>query len=80
MASATSGDLDRSVDYDPQTLIFAAEQESATVSGKGQLAETAQKETNPRQIAKVFIRVRIYPPGKTDVLRVPPFPTQAPAP
>jgi type VI secretion system protein ImpL len=78
--AATPGDLDRSVDSDPQTLIFTAEQESATVSGKGQLSETSQKETIPRQIAKVFIRVRIYPPGKSGVLRVPPFPTQAPAP
>lgn len=78
--AATSGDLDRSIDSDPQTLIFTAEQESAPVSGKGQLTETSQKGTTPRQMAKVFIRVRIYPPGKSDVLRIPAFPTQAPAP
>ena len=78
--AAAPGDLDRSVDSDPQTLVFTAGQESATVSGKGQGAEISQKETTPFQIAKVFIRVRIYPPGKPDALRVPVFPTQAPTP
>jgi type VI secretion system protein ImpL len=78
--AAASSDLDRSVDSDPQTLVFIAGQESAGVSGKSQGAETPQKEMIIGQTAKVFIRVKIYPPGKPDALRVPVFPTQAPAP
>ncbi|HEY2495493.1 MAG TPA: type VI secretion system protein [Candidatus Angelobacter sp.] len=78
--AAASSDLDRSVDSDPQTLVFIVGQESSGVSGKSQGAETPQKETSTGQIAKVFIRVKIYPPGKPDALRVPVFPTPAPAP
>jgi type VI secretion system protein ImpL len=78
--AAASSDLDRSVDSDPQTLVFIAGQESAGVSGKSQGTETPQKDTSTGQIAKVFIRVKIYPPGKPGTLRVPVFPTQAPAP
>ena len=78
--AAASGDFDRFADSDPQTLVFTTGQESAAVSGNGQWIETPQKETTALQIARVFIRIRIYPPGKPGALRVPAFPTQAPTP
>jgi type VI secretion system protein ImpL len=65
--AAPASDLDRGVDTDPQTLVFTADQKNTNDSTNG-----------TEQRVKVFIRVRIYAPGKTEPLRMPTFPTQAP--
>lgn len=63
-------DFDRMTDPDPQTLVFSVfESKNATT--------TAQKpDTTPQ--TKVFIRVKLRPPGKPDNLRLRSFPTEAP--
>jgi len=66
--AAPAGDLDRGVDIDPQTLVFTAGQKNAN----------AGKDSGAEQGVKVFIRVRIYAPGKTEPLKIPVFPMQAP--
>ncbi|HET9184019.1 MAG TPA: type VI secretion system protein [Candidatus Angelobacter sp.] len=87
-----AGDFDRSLDANPQTLVFAADQEPVPPSGKSKPA--AQSSTNgpstskastskasitqPSQAVKVFIRLKLYAPGKTTPLEVPAFPMQAP--
>jgi type VI secretion system protein ImpL len=82
LAQHTPGasDLDRSVDSDPQTLVFVAGQEASATGTKEKAAASPSKDAPADQTAKVFIRIRIYAPGKTDALRVPPFPVWAPAP
>jgi type VI secretion system protein ImpL len=74
--AAAPADLDRAMDYDPQTLVFTADQESSPKTVKGQPA----KATDAGEIVKVFIRLRIYAPGKTEALRITAFPVQAPTP
>jgi hypothetical protein len=66
--AAPAGDLDRGVDIDPQTLVFTADQKNANEG----------KDIGAEQGVKVFIRVRIYAPGKTEPLKIPAFPMQAP--
>ncbi|HZD95459.1 MAG TPA: hypothetical protein VE133_14450, partial [Candidatus Sulfotelmatobacter sp.] len=68
----------RGVDSDPQTLVFTAGQENTPRNAKGQPAPSAARDASADQIAKVFIRLRVFPPNKTDVLRVTPFPVRAP--
>lgn len=78
--AAPATDLDRPVDPDPQTLEFTASQESSPTNLAVLSKAAPAIETNSNQMAKVFIRIRIYPVGKTDSLRIPPFPVQAPSP
>jgi type VI secretion system protein ImpL len=68
---AASNDFARLVDPDPQTLVFSVANSPAT--------NLAQPENgvSPQQ-TKVFIRIRLRPPGKPDNLRVKTFPTEAP--
>jgi type VI secretion system protein ImpL len=76
--AAAPADLDRAMDYDPQTLVFTADQESSPKTAKGQPAPA--KAPGAGEIVKVFIRLRIYAPGKTEALRITAFPVQAPSP
>jgi type VI secretion system protein ImpL len=78
--AAPTTDLDRPVDPDPQTLEFTASQENSLTTFPRPPKAAPARETNSNQMAKVFIRIRLYPVGKTDALRVPPFPVQAPSP
>jgi type VI secretion system protein ImpL len=69
---AASNDFARLVDPDPQTLVFSVANSPAT-----NLAQP-ENDVSPQQ-TKVFIRIRLRPPGKPDNLRVNTFPTDAPS-
>lgn len=64
-------DFDRMVDPDPQTLVF-------TVADSKTSAPAAAPGANAAPETKVFIRIKLRPPGKADNLRFRPFPTEAP--
>jgi type VI secretion system protein ImpL len=77
-----ASNFERGVDPDPQTILFNAQQENsgpviggAAASGGGNSTATSQTAGQP---VEVFMRIRISAPGKTDALRIPIFPTQAP--
>ena len=75
--AAASDDFDRSVDPDPYTLVFATGQESSPPpAGRQKVTPPARTTGEP---AKVFVRLRIYAPGKTESLLVPAFPVKAPS-
>jgi type VI secretion system protein ImpL len=79
--SAPASDFDGLADPDPQTLVFAIDQKKAPIApGSGQ--QTAMKSSANAEVTntRVYIRVKIYPPDKTEPLRIPLFPTQAPMP
>jgi type VI secretion system protein ImpL len=66
-------DFDRLVDPDPQTLVFeVADTKDHAPAGK--TGADATPET------RVFIRLKLRPPGKPDNLRVRTFPMEAPLP
>ncbi|MBZ5524628.1 MAG: hypothetical protein LAP21_20510 [Acidobacteriia bacterium] len=74
--AAAPDDFDRSVDPDPNTLVFTAGQESSPPpAGRQKVTPPARTTGEP---AKVFVRLRIYAPGKTESLLVPAFPFKAP--
>ena len=64
-------DFDRMTDPDPQTLVFSVNDSKS--------ADPAQAGTNVPVQAKVFVRLKLRPPGKPDNLRVRAFPTAAPS-
>jgi type VI secretion system protein ImpL len=71
-----AADLPRSVDSDPITLVFTVNEGVATAVGK-----TAPPAKSPdAESARVFMRLKVSAPGKTDSLRLPPFPSLAPLP
>lgn len=76
--AASFTDFDRKVDPDPQTLAFTINQqiisEPAANQRKFQFLPNDQK---PGPGVKVFISIRLQPPGKTTSLRLPVFPTSA---
>ncbi len=63
-------DFDRMTDPDPQTLAFVVDDSKSS-------DPTAPKASASPQ-AKVFVRIKLRPPGKPDNLRVRVFPTEAP--
>jgi type VI secretion system protein ImpL len=65
------GDFDRMVDPEPQTLVFSVADSKDHMPGARQGA-AANPET------RVFIRLKLRPPGKPDNLRVRTFPIEAP--
>jgi type VI secretion system protein ImpL len=67
-----SNDFDRMTDPDPQTLVFTVEDNQ----NSDPAARSAGK-TNTQ--AKVFVRIKLRPPGKPDNLRLRQFPIEAPA-
>jgi len=74
-------DFERRVDPDPQTMLFTVNQENAqpTVAGASSKAlKTTSASQAEIQPVKVFARIRISAPAKTEALRLPVFPTQAP--
>jgi hypothetical protein len=78
---APASDFDRLVDPDPQTLVFTVNQKKgSTASGSRQQTAMEKNDDSNTQTAKVFIRVKIYPPGKNEALLLPLFPTEAPMP
>ncbi len=77
-----ASDFERGVDPDPQTMLFTVAQENAAPVIAGAAASASGQSTTTSQTAnppvEVFVRMRISAPGKTDALRIPTFPTQAP--
>lgn len=69
-----ASDFDRSLDANPQTLVFTAAQQPVTAAGT---QPTSSRALN--QAVKVFIRLKLYAPGKSTPLQVPVFPVEAPA-
>jgi type VI secretion system protein ImpL len=67
-----SNDFDRMADPDPQTLVF-------TVNDNKSSDPAARSTGNTSTQAKVFVRIKLRPPGKPDNLRVRVFPVEAPA-
>jgi type VI secretion system protein ImpL len=67
-----SNDFDRMTDPDPQTLVFMVEDNQSSDPA----ARSAGK-TNTQ--AKVFVRIKLRPPGKPDNLHLRQFPVEAPA-
>jgi hypothetical protein len=65
-------DFDRMADPEPQTLVF-------TVNDNKSSDPTARSTGNASLQAKVFVRIKLRPPGKPDNLRVRAFPIEAPA-
>jgi type VI secretion system protein ImpL len=65
-------DFDRMADPEPQTLVF-------TVNDNKSSDPAAQSTGNANLQAKVFVRIKLRPPGKPDNLRVRAFPIEAPA-
>ena len=59
-------------DPDPQTLVF-------TVNDNKSSDPDARSTGNTSLQAKVFVRIKLRPPGKPDNLRVRIFPIEAPA-
>lgn len=75
-----TSDFDREVDPDPNTLVFSAGQESAPpppAPGRRQ-ASPPDKSKTAGEPARVFVRMRVYAPGKTENIQVPVFPVSAP--
>ena len=66
-----SSDFDRAADPDPQTLVFIVN--DGKFSGA---VPQSGGDTSPQ--AKVFVRIKLRPPGKPDNLRMRGFPTKAP--
>ena len=79
--AAPSDDFDRKVDPDPQTLVFTIPQQVIPENGaKGQQSALLPGNQTAGPDVKVFIRIRLFSPGKTTSLRLPVFPTEAPKP
>jgi type VI secretion system protein ImpL len=77
---APASDFDGLADPDPQTLVFTIEQKKApTATNSGQRTTESSIERDAKT-ARVYIRVKIYPPDKSEPLRMPLFPAQAPMP
>jgi type VI secretion system protein ImpL len=68
---AQSTDFDRMADPDPQTLVFTINDSNSSSNEHG-------GEGIPR--TKVFIRIKLRPPGKPENLRLAVFPSWAPVP
>ena len=66
-------DFDRLADPDPQTLVFIVNDSKTS----GQVAQPAGGDVSLQ--AKVFVRIKLRPPGKPDNLRMRGFPTEAPS-
>jgi type VI secretion system protein ImpL len=64
-------DFDRFVDPNPSTLAF-------NIPTTRDFASLQKPSPQAQAVTKVFIRVTLMPPGKTDVLRLTPFPRSAP--
>ncbi|HEV2962461.1 MAG TPA: type VI secretion system protein [Candidatus Angelobacter sp.] len=67
-----SNDFDRMADPEPQTLVF-------TVNDNKSSDPAARSTGNTSPQAKVFVRIKLRPPGKPENLRVRIFPIEAPA-
>lgn len=63
-------DFDRLVDPEPQTLVFSVNDAKTS----GSVAQPVDMSSQ----AKVFVRIKLRPPGKPDNLRVRTFPVEAP--
>jgi type VI secretion system protein ImpL len=63
-------DFDRMADPDPQTLVFTI--------NDGKSSDSTTAGATPNLQAKVFVRIKLRPPGKPDNLRVRAFPLEAP--
>lgn len=76
--AASSTDFDRKVDPDPQTLAFTINQQiiSEPAPNKRQF-QFLPNDQKPGPSVKVFISIRLHPPGKTTSLRLPVFPASA---
>jgi hypothetical protein len=74
--AAPASDFPTSLDYNPHTLVFTAK-EGAPAPGKSLQRVPSPNRPAP-QSAKVFIRIKIFPPGKAENLSLPPFPEKAP--
>jgi len=64
-------DFDRFVDPNPSTLAFK-------IPTTRDLASLQKPSSQTEAVTKVFIRITLMPPGKTEVLRLAPFPKSAP--
>jgi type VI secretion system protein ImpL len=65
-----ANDFDRMADPDPQTLVFTI--------NDGKSSDSTTAGATPTLQAKVFVRIKLRPPGKPDNLRVRAFPLEAP--
>jgi len=74
--AAAASDFARSVDPDPHTLVFTAQVNSPVVGNHGQAAQADK--TAATENVRVFVRLKIFAPGKTDSLPLPNFPSSAP--
>jgi len=78
---APASDFERLVDPDPQTLVFVIDQQKQSIAPRSrQRTAVVKSDDGEIQTARVFIRAKVYPPGKNEALRLPPFPTEAPTP
>ena len=75
--------FERHADPDPQTMLFCVNQSAAGIAAQD--ANPCENPQNPSaaqtadQPVKVFVRIRIFAPGKTEPLRIPAFPVVAPS-
>jgi hypothetical protein len=72
-------DLPRLVDSDPNTLVFTASQKSSPAPPNGRHTTPPTKPASNEDF-KIFLRMKITAPGKTEALRLPKFPVRAPVP
>ncbi len=66
-----ANDFDRMADTDPQTLVFNVDDNQSSDPGF-----KSSSKVNPQ--TKVFVRIKLRPPGKPDSLRLRDFPIEAP--
>ena len=82
--AAPAADFDRGVDPDPQTILIHMNQKDAGATGQSDSADGGAKTASTTQTADkpvdVFVRIRLFAPGKTKPLRIPVFPVVAPPP
>lgn len=65
-----NNEFPRLVDPDPQTLMFDV--------GDTKSSDPASTDSSPNPETRVFVRIRLRPPGKPDALRLKSFPIHAP--